>query len=248
MERLQRHHWEMLRAEQLAAVGRLAAGVAHEVRNPLTGMKLLVEAALRSRNRKPLSEEDLEVIHGEIARMEDTVQNFLSFARLPALERRRCDLREVIGRPINLVRARARQQQVDIDTALPEHPVMVDLDPGQFSTVLVNLFLNALDAMPRGGRLVIDLDTTDQDCRLRVCDTGSGIAPGITGRLFSPFASTKPTGTGLGLNLSRRIVEEHGGRILAANRPEGGACFTITLPLAPVDREAIPIDKLEQRR
>jgi signal transduction histidine kinase len=95
---------------------------------------------------------------------------------------------------------------------------------------LVNLLLNALDAMPRGGALRVELEAGERECRLRVRDTGPGIAPEIAGRLFTPFASTKPTGTGLGLSLSRRIVEEHGGTISAANLPEGGACFTITLP------------------
>jgi signal transduction histidine kinase len=231
MERLRRHHWEMLRAEQLAAVGQLAAGVAHEVRNPLTGMKLLVEAALRPRNRTLLSDEDLRVIHGEITRLEETVQNFLSFARLPALQRHRCDLREAVTRSADLVRARARRQGVDLLLALPEQPVDVDLDAGQFSTVLVNLFLNALDVMPRGGRLGVELAADGRACRLRVTDTGPGIAPEMSRRLFSPFASTKPTGTGLGLSVSRRIVEEHGGQVAGANRPGGGACFTITLPV-----------------
>jgi two-component system, NtrC family, sensor histidine kinase HydH len=229
-ERLQRHHWEMLRAEQLAAVGQLAAGVAHEVRNPLTGMKLLVEAALRPGKRKPLSEEDLEVIHGEITRLEETVGNFLAFARLPAPQRQVCDLREALARPLDLVRARARQQQVRLTVETPGQAVPVSLDAGQFGTVLVNLLLNALDAMPRGGELRVELEADERECRLRVRDTGPGIAPEIAGRLFTPFASTKPTGTGLGLSLSRRIVEEHGGTITATNQPEGGACFTITLP------------------
>jgi signal transduction histidine kinase len=108
--------------------------------------------------------------------------------------------------------------------------VPVSLDAGQFGTVLVNLMLNALDAMPRGGDLRVEVEADGRECRLRVRDTGPGIAPEIAGRLFTPFASTKPTGTGLGLSLSRRIVEEHGGTITAANGPEGGACFTITLP------------------
>ena len=112
----------------------------------------------------------------------------------------------------------------------PEQALPVSLDAGQFGTVLVNLFLNALDAMPRGGELRVELEAGERECRLRVRDTGPGIAPEVAERLFTPFASTKPTGTGLGLSLSRRIVEEHGGTITAASRPEGGACFTITLP------------------
>jgi signal transduction histidine kinase len=232
LERLRRQHWEMLRAEQLAAVGRLAAGVAHEVRNPLTGMKLLVEAALRPGSHSKLTEEDLRVIHGEIVRLEETVESFLSFARLPAPRRQVCDLRDVVGRPVELVRPRAQRQGVTVAVEAPPQPLPVEADAGQVHTVLVNLLFNALDALPRGGRVDVRLDAPDGVCRLHVCDSGPGIAPEMAGKLFTPFASTKPTGTGLGLSLARRIVEEHGGRISGANRPEGGACFTIELPRA----------------
>ena len=229
-----RQQREMLRAEQLSAVGQLAASVAHEVRNPLTSVKLLVEGALRPRDPRPLREEDLQVIHGEVVRLEQTVQSFLDFARPPRLQRETCDLRDVIGRAVELVRARARQVGVDIAVACGEHPALVDIDRSQFCTVLVNLFINATDAMPRGGRLEIKLNTAPEGgYRLDVCDTGHGIAPEVLERLCTPFLSTKATGTGLGLSISRRIVEEHGGALMAANRPAaqgGGACFSITLP------------------
>jgi two-component system sensor histidine kinase HydH len=230
MERLRQQHWDMLRAEQLAAVGQLAAGVAHEVRNPLTGMKLLVEAALRPGPRTGLTEEDLRVIHGEIVRLEATVQHFLAFARLPAPKRQVCDLRDVIGGSLDLVRPRALGQGVQLEVSAPAELLPVDVDAGQIQQVLVNLLFNALDAMPRGGRLALVLEAAGESCRLSVRDTGPGIAPAMAGRLFTPFASTKPTGTGLGLSLARRIVEEHGGRIDGDNHPDGGACFAIVLP------------------
>jgi signal transduction histidine kinase len=230
--RLQQHQRELLRTEQLAAVGQLAAGVAHEVRNPLTGIKLLVEAAVRPANPKPLNAEDLHVIHGEIARLEKTVQSFLDFARLPAPRRQPCDLRDVVDRSRDLTRARAEQQRVELDVRLPAEPVRAPVDAAQLTTVLVNLLLNAMDAMPAGGRLSVEL-AADSAARaqLTVSDTGPGIAPAIADRLFTPFATTKATGTGLGLSLSRRIVEEHGGTITADNRPEGGARFHIAIPL-----------------
>jgi two-component system sensor histidine kinase HydH len=230
MERLRQQHWDMLRAEQLAAVGQLAAGVAHEVRNPLTGMKLLVEAALRPGPRAGLTPEDLRVIHGEIVHLEETVQHFLAFARLPAPKRQVCDLRETVAGPLDLVRPRAQRQKVQVEVSAPSEPLPVDVDAGQIHQVLVNLLINALDVLPHGGRLVVTLDVTEEGCRLSVRDTGPGIAPAMAGRLFTPFASTKPTGTGLGLSLARRIVEEHGGRIEGTNHPDGGACFTIVLP------------------
>ncbi len=157
-QRLQRHQWEMLRAEQLSAVGQLAASVAHEIRNPLTSVKMLVDAVRRTQNRKPLTPEDLRVIHGELERVEQTVQGLLDFARPPAPQRSACDLRQVVMQAADLVRARARQQQVALETDLPEEPVEANIDRGQLSTVLVNLFLNALDAMPHGGELRVELD------------------------------------------------------------------------------------------
>ncbi len=228
-ERLQQHQRSMLRAEQLSAVGQLAAGVAHEIRNPLTAIKMLVEAALRPGNTKPLTAADLHVIHGEVVRLEDRVQGFLNFARLPTPQRDTFDVREIVRAAIDLVRARAGHQKVELITHGPADPVLASLDREQIRTVLVNLFLNALDAMPQGGRLTVDTTRTDGKIVLAISDTGNGIAPEMQERLFTPFASSKPTGTGLGLSLSRRIVEEHGGSISAENRAQGGACFTIEL-------------------
>jgi signal transduction histidine kinase len=233
-ERQQRHQSEMLRAEQLAAVGQLAAGVAHEIRNPLTSVKMLVEVALRSPERGLLTLDDLRVIHREVTRLEHTVQGFLDFARLPAPRRLACDLREIVNQAVELVQSRSRQQKVAIDVSLPGTPMIVNVDREQLRTVLVNLLLNGLDAMPQGGRLRISLTGTPLDgIELSVADTGHGIAPEIKERLFRPFATTKETGTGLGLSISRRIVEEHGGSISVKNNPDGGACFTISL--SPVE-------------
>ncbi len=232
-KRLQQHQRELIRAEQLSAVGQLAASVAHEVRNPLTGIKLLVESALRSNNSKPLNLEDLQVIHREIARLEQTVQRFLNFARLPAPQRSLCDLRDVVTQAAELIGARARQLKVAVALHAPEEVVPVHIDRSQLESVFVNLFINALDAMPRGGRLEVTLlNPGDSGPRITVADTGSGIPAHIAARLFTPFTTTKPTGTGLGLTISGRILEEHGGSISAANRPEGGACFVINLPPA----------------
>jgi signal transduction histidine kinase len=229
--RLQERQRKMLRTEHLAAVGQLAASVAHEVRNPVTAVKMLVDLALRPQDPKPLTREDLGVIRGELARLEQTVQSFLDFARLPALHRTNCDVREVVQQAAGLVQARCRQQNIEVAVSLPDTPVATFVDRDQLRTVLVNLFLNALDAMPQGGRLEVTLEAApDAETCITVADTGPGIAPEIAGRLFTPFVSTKPTGTGLGLSISSRIIEEHGGNLAVANRPEGGARFTLRLP------------------
>jgi two-component system sensor histidine kinase HydH len=117
----------------------------------------------------------------------------------------------------------------------------MDIDRDRLCSVLVNLFINALDAMPQGGRLEVDLsDAPRMGPLLTVADTGKGISPTVLERLFTPFSSTKATGSGLGLSICKRVVEEHGGRISAVNRPQGGACFTISLPYtSPEDNHVV---------
>lgn len=231
VDRLHRQEREMLRAQQLATVGQLAASVAHEVRNPLTAIKLLVEAGLRENKPRPFTPEKLKIVHGEILRLEQRVQGFLNFARPPALKRHTGDLREVVAQSVELIRGRARQQQVRIQVQAPDRPLPGLVDHGQLCTVVVNLLLNAVDVMPRGGDLGIHLEQLPGGgATLSVTDTGGGICPKVASRLFEPFASAKPTGSGLGLSICKHIIEEHGGGIAGCNRPEGGARFTITLP------------------
>jgi signal transduction histidine kinase len=232
-QQLQRHQREMIRAQQLSAVGQLAASIAHEVRNPLMSIKMLVEAALRAENPRPFTRENLTIIHHEVVRLEKTVQDFLDFSRPPALQRKTLDLREAIDAAIALIATRARQQKVEIAYERPEGPVRGLVDRDQLCSVLVNLCINALDAMPRGGRLMVHLETHGNEIRIAVGDTGEGIAPAVQERLFTPFTSSKPTGTGLGLCISRRIIEDHGGRLRGANASAGGACFTLLLPATP---------------
>jgi signal transduction histidine kinase len=230
---LQRQEREGLRAEQLAAVGQLAAGMAHEVRNPLTSIKLLVGAALNGKCGKGLSEADLRVIHDEVGRLERKVQALLDFARPVEMGHQPENVADLIHRVTDLVQERARQQSVTVKLDLPSSPVQAELDRDQFQSVLVNLLFNALDAMPGGGRIEIRLaEEPHGQIRVEVADTGPGIGAAMAERMFTPFASTKPTGTGLGLSLSRRIVEAHGGSLTACNRPGGGACFTIQMPVS----------------
>jgi two-component system, NtrC family, sensor histidine kinase HydH len=228
---LQRQEWEAMRAEQLAAVGQLAASVAHEVRNPLTSIKLLVGAALSGRCPHGLSETDLQVIHDEVGRLERKVQSLLDFARPLEIGSEPQDITEVVRQVLDLVRERLTSQSVRLTLDLPAGPVAAELDADQFKGVLVNLIFNALDTMPGGGDLDVRLKREAGGAvRLTVEDTGPGIDARVADRLFTPFFSTKPTGTGLGLSVSRRIVQAHGGSLTAANRAVGGACFTITLP------------------
>jgi signal transduction histidine kinase len=226
VQTLQEREREVRRAEQLAAVGQLAAGMAHEIRNPMTSIKMLVQAA----GDGGLPADDLAVIEREVRRIEQSMNTFLDYARPPKPAKTPTDLAATARRTIDLVRGRADRQQVTIRLADPPGPVVVNADPDQLRQVLVNLALNALDAMPGGGGLTIDVRADGPDALVRVSDTGPGIAAAFRGRLFEPFASTKETGLGLGLVICRRIVEDHGGTIAAEDRPGGGARFTVRLP------------------
>lgn len=228
---LSRHQRDSIRHQQLAAVGQLAASLAHEIRNPLTAIKMLVESGLRDSRPRPMSKESLLVVHREVERLEQTVQELLDFARPPTLKQSITPLSVMIDRAVELVNVRAKRQQVAIQV-VGRVDAKVDVDEGQMRGVFVNLLLNSLDAMPNGGTISIRIECIEAAIRIHVMDSGPGISESAMDSIFLPFSSTKSTGTGLGLSICKRIIELHQGTIVAKNQPQGGAELVVTLPLA----------------
>jgi two-component system, NtrC family, sensor histidine kinase HydH len=223
---------EVLQAERLAAVGGLAAGVAHEIRNPLTSVKLLLQHAARQTGAITLQENKVRLILEEISKMEATIQGLLDFARPPNLHRIEHDLAATLKRGLNLIDGRSRHQRIAVICPVRDEPLWVVGNVEQLHQVFVNLLINAIEAMPQGGELTVAARRSSDRAAviIEVSDTGPGIPRETLAHLFEPFVTTKERGTGLGLAISRRIVEAHGGSIRAANRAERGAVFTVELP------------------
>jgi signal transduction histidine kinase len=235
IERLRQSEREALRAEQLATLGQMAAAMAHELRNPLTAMKMLVQGAMAGEDwglEPPgLSGRDLAVLEEEISRLEGLTQSFLDFARPPQLEKRTLDMRPLVEQTLRVVEERAAAAGTRIEFTAPAEPVLAAVDPGQLRQVLLNLLLNALEAVAGSGVIQVRVATEpDGWLSLRVSDTGGGLPAALGARIFAPFTTTKEMGLGLGLSICKRIAEAHGGEITAATRPEGGAAFTLRLP------------------
>jgi signal transduction histidine kinase len=224
------------RAERLAATGELAAGVAHEIRNPLSA---IVNATTLLAARDGLNEEEyagtLNAVRTEARRLNRILSEFLLFARPPAPDRRPADVAEVVGRVAALVgedpaRAASVELEVHIDRTLPRFA----FDPDQLTQVLWNVVLNGVEAMDGAGRLRFEVERVDGDVVISVADTGRGIPPEDRARVFDPFYSRKPTGSGLGLTIAQRIVAAHGGRMELESTPGQGTRVTIALPCTPV--------------
>jgi signal transduction histidine kinase len=231
-EELQAARQEVLRSERLAAIGGLAAGVAHELRNPLTSVKLLLQHAATRGGDAMVAAPKISLILDEIERMEATIQGLLDFSRPAQPQRKLHDVRQTIERALHLVAGRAEKQQVSTEMDLGRRPLLVDGDPQQLHQVFVNLLINAIEAMPQGGALSISIagePETDQ-FTVEISDTGEGVPADLLPRLFEPFASAKERGTGLGLAVSRRIVQEHSGSIAVRPRTPRGTVFEVTLP------------------
>jgi two-component system sensor histidine kinase HydH len=221
----------VIQAEQMAGVGQIAAGMAHELRNPLTAISMLVQLQREKAQEGGLPAEDLHVIEQEIGRMEERLKAFIDFARPARPHRRRTDLAEVAAQALSLMQGRASKQRVDLNFNPPTTPIFVEADAEQIGRVLINIGLNALDAMPRGGRLEVAIErVADGSVELTIGDTGPGVDPKHLTRLFEPFFTSKEAGLGLGLPISQRIARDHGGSLHAVNRPEGGAAFVLRLP------------------
>ncbi len=225
---------QLLIADRHSSLGQMSAAIVHEIRNPLGaihGAAEALEAIVPPEHEKA---EFLTIIKREVERLNGLVTDFLQFARPRTSEMLPVPPREVIDSVVNLARKQAAQANVQIEIAAadrlsPVRPALMDAE--QMKQVLINLVLNAIEAMPDGGRLTIGADQADDGLLLSVRDTGKGIDPAVRDKLFSPFVTTKARGTGLGLAIAYRLVSQHGGRITAEDAEEGGAVFRIWFPL-----------------
>ncbi len=233
LERSQEH---LLQSGKWAMVGKLAAGVAHSIRNPLTSVNMRLFSLKRSLAMSPSQQEDFEVISEEIRHIDSIVRNFLEFSRPPKLKMQRISPSDVVDMALVLLRYRLESYGVEVklrrDDKLPE----IWADPDQLKEVLVNLLSNACEVMVNGGAITIQEEVNREPSRgpaavIRVSDSGPGIPESIQDKVFQPFFSTKEEGTGLGLSIASRIIEDHGGRLELASKQKEGATFIITLPL-----------------
>ena len=234
VEQLQQRHQEILHADQLASVGQLAAGIAHEIRNPLMSMKLLVQSA-RGQELQTLDELDLKILDEEIRRLEVLLDEFLEFARPKPLDKRVVDMRDLAENVVSFLQPQADVRNVSIECEVPSFPVQISVDAPRIRQVLLNLLLNGIQVTPRGGVVCLEMKSPDQaggpKCEIRIRDDGPGIGSELAERIFEPFFSTKETGLGLGLAVSQRIVRSHGGELSVESANRGGAMFIVSLPL-----------------
>lgn len=221
---------QVAEAAHLAAVGRLAGSVAHEVRNPLSALRGLVQFLAKGAEPGSRQAEMAGLAVSEVDRLERVVSGLLEYTRPREPRRLPLDLAESIEGTLSLVRDDPRAQGVEIGLELPPDLPLLRADPDQVRQVLLNLLINALEALNGRGHLNLAARVEKQAIWVEVADDGPGLPPGQVEQVFDPFFSTRERGSGLGLAIAKRIVEAHGGRISAANRPEGGARFSFSLP------------------
>jgi signal transduction histidine kinase len=236
---------QMRTAERLSALGTLAAAMAHEIRNPLEAMDL--NLALLERNLPPSkpagAEEDktgkyVKIIESEISRLATIVENFLSFARPSSTPSAAVRLDAVLSQIVDLLSNQAHSRKVSLSMNAEGKPAVLGSED-QLKQAFLNLVINSLEAMPKGGLIRIHTEALMQPAgagnkdlaMVRIQDTGVGIPPEQLTRVFDPFFTTRPRGTGLGLTIVHRVIHEHGGRIHVASVPGEGTTFTIELPL-----------------
>ncbi|HSN92603.1 MAG TPA: ATP-binding protein [Anaeromyxobacteraceae bacterium] len=228
---LKAHQERLVQSEKLAGIGRLAAGVAHEINNPLAAI-LGYARLLRRRAEGPLAD-DLGIIEDEALHAKRIVDDLLDLSRPLAAEPVPVDLRALCDDAVARLRETSRLDAVEVSVS---GTASVDGSPQKLRQVVLNLIRNAAEAAGAGGRVDVEVESLPQGARVAVQDSGPGLSPEARARLFEPFFTTKDDGTGLGLAVSRGIARSHGGDIEAASPPGGGARFTVRLPQAPPGR------------
>ncbi len=223
-------------SDKLVTVGKLAAGVAHSVRNPLTSVKMRLFSMERTVGLSESEREDLKVIAEEIRHIDGIVRNFLEYSRRPRLRMQKISPSDVVDMALNLLKQRLDSYGVEVRLSRQSWLPEIYADPDQLKEALVNLLVNSSEAMGYGGLIVIrEEEVVDEPWGrkvvIRVSDNGPGFPESIQGELFEPFFTTKEEGTGLGLTIAARIIEDHGGKLELSSREGEGATSTISLPV-----------------
>ncbi|MBM3286992.1 MAG: PAS domain-containing protein [Candidatus Eisenbacteria bacterium] len=223
------------RLDRFASIGNLSAVIAHEIRNPLTGIRTTIQFV--GSKMKGGLREDLEDVIKELDRIEQFTTDLLQFARPKALERVPGDVNQVIDKVLDTLSAQLSNSGVVVKRDRTEDLPGIPMDPDAMHQVLLNIIRNALDAMSEGGTLRVTTSSRRYRSRtaveIAVHDTGCGIPEENLDRIFDPFFTTKPSGTGLGLSISLQLVREQGGRITVRNRSQGGVTFRLSFPIPP---------------
>ena len=237
---------KLLQSEKQASIGRLAAGVAHEINNPLTGVLTFTHMLLQRKDIKEDMRSDLETIAQQTERVRKIVKNLLDFSRQTELNPELTDINQLVESVVSMMRNQALVRGIDLQCNLDEGLPLLTLDANQIQSVLFNLLLNALDATKQDDTIVVTTGigisgnaADPQGVEITVRDTGYGISSEHLNKLFDPFFSTKDVGqgTGLGLAISYGIVQRHGGTIWVQSEIGKGSTFTVWLPLGGVSGE-----------
>lgn len=241
-EELRQSRETLMQSEKMVLLGKLAAGTAHSIRNPLTSVKMRLFSLNRSSNFTPDQQEDFSVISGEITQINRIVENFLEFSRPPKLKKKRVSLSAVVDSALHLLEQRLKSYRVTI-RLVRRHPISETfIDPEQFKEVLVNIIINACEAFENGGIITIHEEekrTGDHEkaAVIKIIDDGPGIPQDIEEEIFNPFFTTKESGTGLGLSIAFNIINEHGGWLDVESGEDRGTSFIITIPIKERENE-----------
>jgi two-component system NtrC family sensor kinase len=232
-QELERSQAKLVQAEKMAAIGRLAASLAHEINNPLQGIHNSLHLSLHDGLPQERRDQYVGMARNEVERLIEIVQRMLDFYRPSRGGRKAADLNQVVKNILALARKRIQHGKIEVHTDLTEDLPRVPLIADQISQVLLNLVINGIEAMPAGGNLWVKTAVRSDraEILLTVRDEGIGIPAEDLEHLFEPFYTTKSDGTGLGLAISYGIVERHGGEIDVSSRPGEGATFVVRLPV-----------------
>jgi two-component system sensor histidine kinase HydH len=223
---------EVERSRRLASLGRLAAGVAHEIRNPLSSIKGFATYFMDRYKDVPEDQKTAEIMIQEVERLNRVITQLLEFARPMSLHKRPVSMPDIINHSLKMIERKAEEKKIKITVNISPEINEVSLDPDRMNQVLLNLYLNAVEAMPEGGTLTIELfpDRADNGISVVVSDTGIGINAEDAAHIFDPYFTTKTSGTGLGLAIVHRIVQAHAGEIRVDSEPNLGTSVTLNLP------------------